>query len=243
MIFDPVNRLMQSLLSEPDSSRISSRTRDLIARRKLHWISELLAKRVQEFVADPTVDTRSEFVSSIKQSIQKWQMPALFDRLNSVLKHALIGELTEELLYQARSHLPNPLDERMWCNIAIDLTLKVAKSIAKYLLYSRGQAEIRKQHLGEDLLKHAMEASKSVRNGAIAIEAAKSVWKGTIAMNNLTLQADMDACMNSLSFKPAQRTIHEETLLDKSSERMISLYDVEDTKKIHFGTAAAMANI
>ena len=243
MIFDPVNRLMQSFLSEPDSSRISLRTRDLIARRRLHWVGELLAKRVQEFVADPTVDTRSEFVSSIKQSIQKWQMPALFDRLNSVLKHALIGELTEELLYQARSHLPNPLDETMWCNIAIDLTLKVARSIAKYLLCSRGQAEIRKQHLGEDLLKHAMEASKSVRNGAIAIEASKTVWKGTIAMNNLALQADMDACMFLLSFKPAQRTINEEILLDKSSERMISLYDVEDTKKIHFGTAAAMANI
>lgn len=231
-MFHLVDFLTQTIF-HPISERIGHpglpRTRDLIARRRLHWVSEVLAERVQEYIADPTIDSGSEFVSSIRESIQKWRfvsMSALFDRLNSDLRKALLGELTEELLYQARSHLPNPLDERIWSCLAIDLTKKVVHSLAKYLFCHSGQNEIRKQHLGEDLLKHAMDAAESVQNGSKAI-------------NNRS--PAMDEYVNSLSFKSVQRKINEDIFLDESKEGMISLYDTK--KIIHFGTAAAMADI
>jgi len=235
-IFGPIESLFQAGDRLAIGGSRPRRLRDLIARRRLHWIAEVLTKRVQEYFADPTVDSSSEFISSVRDQIQKWRfvsLPELFDRLNSDLQYALLGELTEEMLYQARSNLPNPLDQRMWSNLAVDLTIKVVHSVAKYLCCYPRQNETRKQHLGEDLLTLARDAAESVRNGTHAIN---NLYKDHSIPSTAT-----DKHIKSFSFKPAKQTINEEILLDKSKEKMISVYDAKST--IHFGTAAAMADI
>jgi len=235
-IFEPINKSIQIFeggslkTGEPDL-----RSRDLIASRRLHWLAEKVNGRLKELLAEPGVNPKSDFILNMRESLQKWictSMPTLFNKLSTDLRNVLLGELTEELLYQTRSRLPNPLDESIWCNVAIDLMRKTVHSMAHYLFCYAGPIDIRRECLGEHILEHAVEAAASVRNGLNAIDKYK---KGDIS------GVSIDHHINQLSFKSRQQIINKEILLDESKRKMISLYDTQNT--ICFGAAAAMADI
>jgi len=217
--------------------------RNLIVRRRLHWVGEKLTERVQEFIAHPLVDSSSECICSIRESLRQWRfvsMPSLFNKLNPDLANTLLGELSEELLYQTRSCIPCPLDETVWCNIAIDLTRKTTHSIAQHLFCSSGPIGLRKQYLGNDLLKHAKHAAVALKDGSNAINAINGQDSSNDSNNNPRTKS-MDDHINLLSFKARGRKIKIDDLLDGTKEQMVSLYNSHQT--IHFGTAAIMADI
>lgn len=237
-IFVPINKSIQMAYPEDGSAKAENantiRYRDLIARRRLHWIGEKLSGRVQEFIDDPNVII-SEFVTSIRASLRQWRfvsMPNVFNQLSPDLKKVLIGELAEECLYQTRSQLPSPLDETVWSQLAVDLTRKTSAALAQYLFCYSGPFNIRKQFLGQDLLKLAKKFAETVREGCKAIN---------IMEGNTIPEGAVDEHIDQLSFKSPQRKIKKKNLFDESKGKMMSLYDNENT--VRFGTAAAMADI
>jgi len=239
-VFKPVNESIRSVAHGKLDLR---QQRHLIARRRLHWVGEKLTGRVQEVIAHPSVDSSSECICSIRESLRQWRfvsMPTLFNKLNPDLAKILLGELSEELLYQTRSCIPNPLDETVWSNIAIDLTRKTTHSIAQHLFCSSEPIGVRKQHLGKDLLNHAKHASIALFDGSNAINNIKDQDSSNHS-NKYPRIKSMDDHMNLLSFKAPGRKLKIEDLLDGTKERMISLYNSHQT--IRFGTAAIMADI
>ena len=225
-ILDPVNRSIERACSEEGRVKsVALRSRDIIARRRLHWIGEKLEGRFQQFLVDSEVDSNSEFMSSIRVSLRRWRfvsMASIYHQLNDDHRTALHNELTEELFYQARSSLPSPLNETVWCKLAVDLMKNVSVLLAQYMHCYPGPLDMRKQFLADKLLGLAEEAAVAVRKGA-----------------NATIRSDTD--LDSLSFKAPKRIIKKKYLVDGSNERMTSLYDDRDI--IRFGTAAAMADI
>ena len=225
-IFDPVNESIQRTFPEEGHiNKDASRTADIIARRRLHWIGEKLEGRFQQFLVDSEVDSNSEFMSSIRVSLRRWRfvsMASIYHQLNDNHRIVLQNELTEELFYQARSSLPSPLNETVWCKLAVDLMKNVSVLLAQYMHCYPGPLDMRKQFLADKLLGLAEEAAVAVRKGA-----------------NATIRSDTD--LDNLSFKSPKRIIKKKYLVDGSNERMTSLYDDRDI--IRFGTAAAMADI
>ena len=225
-ILDPVNESIQRTCPEEGHiNKGATRTGHIIARRRLHWIGEKLEGRFKQFLVDSEVDSNSEFMTSIRHSLEQWRfvsMSSIYHQMNHDQRTALHNELTEEMFYQARSRLPSPLNETVWCTLAVDLMKNVSVLLAQYMHCYPGPLDMRKQFLAEKLLGLAEESAVAARKGA-----------------NATIRSDTD--FNSLSFKSPKRIIKKKYLVDGSNERMTSLYDDRDI--IRFGTAAAMADI
>ena len=56
-ILSPINKAIRSSFPEDGGDGLNPpRGRDLIARRRLHWLGERLEGKVQKYLADPTVN-------------------------------------------------------------------------------------------------------------------------------------------------------------------------------------------
>jgi hypothetical protein len=96
-IFDPINKSIERYCTV-EGNEISDlpREKDLIAMRRLHWLSEKLTERVQEYLTDSAVDA----LSYIRHFTQEWRLSIERQGCNT---RALHNEISEENLYQARS--------------------------------------------------------------------------------------------------------------------------------------------
>jgi len=231
-VLDPINlSIRRACPAEVFKKSSTLRSRDLIARRRIHWIGEKLQGRYQDLLADEGVDSDSELMSGIQLLLDQWRfksLPSIYLKLNEEIREALQHELTEELLYQTRNRLPNPLDESVWCETAVNLMNSTTLLIGQYWFCYSGLVEVRKQFLAEKLLALAMNSAVAIRDGVNALK------------NNESGDLESQIKISSLTFKSPKLIIKENTLVDEN-EKVRDLYDIQDT--IRYGTAASMADI
>lgn len=100
-IFDPINKSIQrSCTIEGTKNSVFRRERDLIARRRLHWIGEKLTGRVVEYFADSSIDSESELIVEIKNSTKNWKFSEEEEKYYRLF---IPDELDEESLHRVRS--------------------------------------------------------------------------------------------------------------------------------------------
>jgi len=209
------------------------RPRDLIARRRLFWIGEKLEGRYQAFLAnEKRVRDSANALKEIRVWLDQWRsaasLPSIYPKIDESLRTSVHDELTEELLYQTLSLLPNPLNESTWCKVAVNLTKDATVLIGQYLYCYPGTLDaLKKESLSKKLLMLAKNSALAIRDGVNAIK------------SNVT---GVNAHIKDLSFNTPKRIIKKKNLADSSKkERIFDLYDIQDT--IRYGTAASMADI
>ena len=117
--------------------------KQLIARRRIHWLSCLIENRTRVLLLTPQDSNvpQAGLESMLKQA-ESWCLDMKWDpvfpdydlhsvHINSCLR-ALRRELVEEILYPIRAKLPNALDESRWCPLAVELIRKLCAHTTKY---------------------------------------------------------------------------------------------------------------
>ena len=117
--------------------------RQLVARRRIHWLSCLIENRIRVLLLTPQDSSlpKAGLESMLKQA-ERWCLDMKWDpifpdhdshcsQINNRLR-AFKRELVEEFLFPIREKLPNALDETTWCPVAVELIKKLCAHTAAF---------------------------------------------------------------------------------------------------------------
>lgn len=156
------DRIYEPIIKHMAGSLGRLKARVLIARQRIHWISQRMERRLQKWESSTWLNKeQGDLISSIRKTIQPWQfklVPAMLSSLNHDSRMFITGELMEELLYESLLQETNPLDECVWRKLVADLLARdQARTIMHYLLPTSEPLSARQEYLAKDLWRLAQE--------------------------------------------------------------------------------------
>ena len=222
----------------------TSLSKAIIARQRLDWLKTKLLCRLKEMMANADQNDEllllamteggREMLTTVENSLLSWEfsmLPALFVFLrgvsnwnNNTLQDVILAEVSEELLYSVASKLPDPLQRSSWSKISSDLTERVARVIARYLICCKLPGAESMQALAEKLLANAKNAATRVREASKNVNARNS---------------ERDTAFDELSFRSPRRKMKKKDVTPNGL--LINAYTTD--LNIQPGTAATIADI
>ena len=137
----------------------------LIALRRLEWLSSLLEQRHKELQGQNQY-VSAQIASSLKtMKYKSWgplytllsASPTWQDSRGVKFEEEAQREIVEELCYGVRDKIPKPLDRSLWCDIATTLTMILCNAIAESLWCNCNDA------LEERFMEAATGAAKHIQ--------------------------------------------------------------------------------
>jgi hypothetical protein len=133
--------------------------RQLIARRRIHWLSFLLEDKIKLLLLSATDSNldRSHLEALLKQA-QKWCLEMKWTEIATICdpSFALVndlwttvnGELVEEILFPLREKLPKVLDESSWCPVSVELIRRMCAVTAKLSIETDSSISLANEYIG-----------------------------------------------------------------------------------------------
>ena len=183
-ILPEVDNAARNLFSTDSHTPASSQAltpRQLIARRRLHWLAPMYLQRTNAIQAsgsklgEITFDVSGKAVgeavgTEMRTMCQEWaelvkwstllgesQPPPIADQK---LKVVFESETVEEVLYYIRDHFQHPMDVNLFCPIARDLTVQLCVAAFQQLRLGR---QLCREVLATAFLECASKAADSIR--------------------------------------------------------------------------------
>jgi hypothetical protein len=154
------DHFVQTCLRRESSERGSWPSfRQLIARRRIHWLSFLLEDGIKLLLLSATESNleRSHLEALLKQA-ERWCLEMKWTQIVTIcdpsftlvddLWKTVNGELVEEFLFPLREKLPNVLDESSWCPVSMELIRKLCAVTAKLSIESDSSVSLAKEYIG-----------------------------------------------------------------------------------------------
>jgi hypothetical protein len=208
-----VNKFLRDSRNGRDSLPSSCPTaQQFIAIRRLHWLSALFKSRNDVLKEAPYAPVVGRCVFEqcgdlISRMIwPEWgalftmfaRNPSLEDSKGVNVKNLFDREVVEELCYAVKEKLLSPMDESVWCNVAIQLTRNICDATATAEDPSHPCSTPEK--LAQAYMAAAIKAAQEVRNPSnLGLLAFDSNFKGDCGVSDEVLEAYQNGRMPSAS--------------------------------------------